>query len=114
MRAKCTVVPIRVVVREPIVHYSRFCQGSLEPDLTFLLDAPVNVGLERISGRPADHFEREAEPFFERIRSHYLGLAKENKDRIVIIDANRSRKIIRKDLERYLRWFLKSYSATDA
>jgi len=89
-------------------------QGSLEPDLTFLLDAPVNVGLERISGRPADHFEREAEPFFKRIRSHYLRLAKENKDRIVIIDANRSRKIIQGDLEHYLRRFLKSYSAADA
>ena len=89
-------------------------QGSLEPDLTFLLDAPVNVGLKRISGRPADHFERETVPFFERIRSHYLGLAKENKDRIVIIDANRSRKTIQRDLERYLRRFLKSYSATDA
>jgi len=89
-------------------------QGSLEPDLTFLLDAPANVGLERISDRPADHFEREAVPFFERIRNHYLELAKENKDRIVTIDANRSRKAIQGDLERYLRRFLKSCSATDA
>lgn len=89
-------------------------QGSLEPDLTFLLDAPVNVGLNRISGRPADHFEREAAPFFERIRNHYLGLAKENKDRIVTIDANRSRKAIQGDLECYLLRFLKSYSAPDA
>jgi len=89
-------------------------QGSLEPDLTFLLDAPVNVGLNRISDRPADHFEREAAPFFERIRNHYLGLAKENKDRIVTIDANRSRKAIQGDLERYLLRFLKSYSAPDA
>ncbi len=89
-------------------------QGSLEPDLTFLLDAPVNVGLNRISDRPADHFEREAAPFFEKIRNHYLGLAKENKDRIVTIDANRSRKAIQGDLERYLLRFLKSYSAPDA
>jgi len=43
-----------------------------------------------------------------------LRLAKENKDRIVIIDANRSRKIIQGDLEHYLRRFLKSYSAADA
>ena len=89
-------------------------QGSLEPDLTFLLDAPVNVGMKRISDRPADHFEREATPFFERIRSHYLRLAEENGGRIVTIDANRPRKAIQRDLERYLRRFLKSYSATDA
>ena len=88
-------------------------QGSFEPDLTFLLDAPVDVGMKRISDRPADHFEREAAPFFERIRSHYLRLAEENGGRIVTIDANRPRKAIQRDLERYLRRFLKSYSAAD-
>ena len=44
-------------------------QRGLEPDLTLLLDAPVEVGLARISDRDPDHFEREDRAFFERVRA---------------------------------------------
>ena len=49
--------------------------ANLEPDLTLLLDAPVEVGLARISARPPDHFEREDPGFFARVRATYLELA---------------------------------------
>ena len=63
--------------------------GDLEPDLTLLLDAPVEVGLERIRARTPDHFEREEADFFVRVRDAYLGLARNNPDRIRLIDASR-------------------------
>jgi dTMP kinase len=63
--------------------------GGLEPDLTLLLDAPLDVGATRMAARTLDHFEREQRPFFERVRTAYLGLAAEEPDRIKIVDAAR-------------------------
>ena len=62
-------------------------QKDLEPDLTLLLDAPLEVGAGRISSRTLDHFEREQRPFFERVRAAYLSLAAEQPARIKTIDA---------------------------
>ena len=62
-------------------------QKGLEPDLTLLLDAPLEVGAGRIGDRKPDHFEREQRPFFERVRAAYLALAAQYPERIKIIDA---------------------------
>jgi dTMP kinase len=62
-------------------------QKGLEPDLTLLLDAPLEVGASRIGDRKPDHFEREQRQFFERVRAAYLSLAEQHRDRIKIIDA---------------------------
>jgi len=62
-------------------------QKGLEPDLTLLLDAPLDVGASRIGARTPDHFEREQRPFFERVRAAYLSLAAQHPERIKIIDA---------------------------
>ena len=62
-------------------------QKGLEPDLTLLLDAPLAVGASRIGARTLDHFEREQQPFFERVRATYLSLAAQHPERIKIVDA---------------------------
>ena len=62
-------------------------QNGLEPDLTLLLDAPLEVGASRIGDRTPDHFEREQRPFFERVRAAYLALAAQFPERIKVIDA---------------------------
>jgi dTMP kinase len=65
-------------------------QGSLRPDLTLLLDLPVEVGLSRAGKRgDLDRFEREQRDFFERVRSTYLQLADQNHERYRVIDASR-------------------------
>jgi dTMP kinase len=79
---------------------------GLEPDLTLLLDAPVDVGLARIRGRDADHFEREQKPFFERVRAAYLRIAEREPERVKVIDASRERARVDRDLERVLRQFM--------
>ncbi len=61
--------------------------GALEPDLTLLLDAPVEIGLARIGGRELDHFEREPREFFERVRAAYLGRQAAEPERIRLVDA---------------------------
>jgi len=63
-------------------------QGERRPDLTLLLDLPVETGLERAGRRSApDRFEREALTFFERVRHGYLSLAAAHPARYRVIDA---------------------------
>jgi dTMP kinase len=69
----------------------RVTVGKLKPDLTFILDVPAEVGLERASKRRgeagADRFEGESLEFHERLRDAYLHLAAGEPDRCVLIDA---------------------------
>jgi dTMP kinase len=64
-------------------------QKGLAPDLTLLLDAPPAVGRRRIANRAPDHFEREQQAFFDRVRAEYLKLAAADPRRIKTIDAAR-------------------------
>jgi dTMP kinase len=67
----------------------RLVQGELRPDYTLLLDAPVEVGMQRARGRgELDRFEREQLDFFHRVRNTYLKLAEESSGRYRIIDAS--------------------------
>jgi dTMP kinase len=64
---------------------------DLEPDLTLLLDMPVEAGLRRMAARGTpDRIEQEAVDFFERARQAYLERAVRQPGRILIIDAGRS------------------------
>lgn len=66
-------------------------QGSLRPDLTLLLDIPVELGLQRANDRGSlDRFERESIAFFERVRESYLDQARAAPDRYRVIDASPS------------------------
>lgn len=68
---------------------------GLKPDLTFLLDLPVAVGLKRAkarleaTGKSEGRFEAEAEAFHEKIRQAYLDLAKAEPQRFMVIEADR-------------------------
>ncbi len=63
-------------------------QGHLQPDITFLLDAPAHVGLERLKNRRnKDRIESEAIEFFERVRQGYLQLAAAEPQRFRLIHA---------------------------
>ena len=74
-------------------------QRGLEPDLTLLLDAPLDVSFGRITARPPDHFEREDQGFFERVRKAYLRLAAAHPNRIRVIDAAQPLSAVQKDIE---------------
>lgn len=62
--------------------------GDLRPDLTILLDAPVEIGLARAGSRGnPDRLDVERAEFYERVRSCYLQLAAAEPERFVIVDA---------------------------
>ena len=75
----------------PIRELEIMVQGARRPDITILLDAPVERALARAAARNAgsvaDRFERERGEFFERVRRVYLARAAAEPDRIIIIDA---------------------------
>ncbi|MCB1798240.1 MAG: dTMP kinase [Gammaproteobacteria bacterium] len=65
--------------------------GERRPDLTLLLDLPVEVGLERAGRRSTpDRFERQALTFFDRVRQGYLSLAAAAPGRFRVVDAAQS------------------------
>ena len=65
---------------------------GFKPDITFLLDCPAEIGMERIEKRDKtdkkkDRFERKTLDFHIKIRYGYLALADKHKDRFKIIDS---------------------------
>jgi dTMP kinase len=63
---------------------------GLVPDLTFLLDVPVEEGMKRVAGRgTSDRMESETVAFFERVRAAYLERAKAEPARFRVIEATR-------------------------
>ncbi len=65
-------------------------QRGLRPDLTLLLDLPVDIGRVRAGRRSApDRFEREQADFFDRVRQAYLAIATVEPERLAVIDADR-------------------------
>ena len=83
--------------------------GDLEPDLTLLLDAPVEVGLNRIRARTLDHFERENWDFFVRVREAYLELARDEPNRIKVIDATPSLSEVKSRITTQVSAFLSDF-----
>ncbi len=71
-----------IAALEELVH------GDLQPDLTLLLDLPVETGMRRASLRSDyDRFESESLAFFERVRAAYLARAEKQLHRFEVIDA---------------------------
>ncbi len=68
--------------------------GARQPDLTVLLDAPVQQALERAAkrnaGAAADRFESERSDFFERVRAAYRARAAAHPARIAVVNASQS------------------------
>jgi dTMP kinase len=68
--------------------------GDLKPDLTIILDVPVDIGLKRAALRrgaaTADRFESEDVKFHQQLREAYQQIATAEPERCVLIDASRS------------------------
>jgi len=80
----------------------RISIGELAPDITLILDLPVEEGLKRLAERRGnakpDRFEAEDPEFHHRLRDAYLALARQEPERCVVIDANRSIRKIAKEI----------------
>ncbi|WP_457640631.1 dTMP kinase [Persephonella sp.] len=68
---------------------------NIEPDITFLIDIPVEEGFKRIQRyRKKDRIEQEHTDFHKKLREGFLKIAEEKKNRIVVIDGLKDENII--------------------
>ena len=66
-------------------------QDGLKPELTVLLDAPIDICLERIKARKkTDRFESETKQFFQKARNAYLEMAAAEPERFYVLNADQS------------------------
>ncbi len=79
----------RGIPESRIVVLEEWAQGDLRPDLTLILDVPLEIGFQRIGLRSGkDRFEREEADFFERVRVAYHHRARRNPGRYRLIDTS--------------------------
>ena len=88
---------------EDIEILEHWVQGGLRPDLTLLLDVPLEVSMARIGqSREKDRFEQEQADFFMRVRGVYLDRAAACPEHYAVIDGNRSVEEVRNSIEKVL------------
>lgn len=85
--------------------------SGIKPDLTFLLDCPVQIGLSRTDQRKSrsvsglnreDRFEREDVQFHERVRAGFLELAQAEPCRFRVVDASRPAAEVAKEIQKII------------
>ena len=82
----------RRIPADDTARINAFAVGDCLPDITFLFDLDHKTSISRMqaANRKPDRIERETPEFFEAVRRGYLKVAKENPDRVHLIDASRS------------------------
>lgn len=82
-----------------------FVQNDLRPELTLLLDIPVEMGMARAINRGGqlDRFESERMEFFDRVRRNYLQQAEQHPQRIRLINAAQPLSAVQSDIVNALK-----------
>lgn len=85
----------------------RLTVGASRPDLTFILDLPAEIGLFRARARRGndvpDRFETEDIAYHEALNAGFRTVAEEEKQRCVLIDANRPTEQVAGDIWQVVR-----------
>ncbi len=92
---------------------NRLATGGTLPDLTIVLDCPVETGLartrERVRGRAHrfDRFEAEHAEFHHRVREGFLAIARAEPDRVKVVDSGRPPQAVAAEILRAVRELVK-------
>lgn len=84
---------------------NKFAIGEYMPDLSILFDLEPKIGLERISTsgeREINRLDLEKIDFHEKVREGYNKVYKENRHRIVKINAEQSKENVLKEIKKIL------------
>lgn len=91
----------RGIDMQRIAELEDYVQGGLRPDLTFLLDLPVEIGESRAGQRSApDRFERQKNEFKTKVRACYLERAQHDSERFRLIDASQDLSTVKAAISR--------------
>ena len=82
--------------------------GALSPDLTILVDTPLDTAETRMDNRELDRLEAENVEFKERTRSGYLQLVKEEPHRFLLLDGRETIEVLKHSVIERVEQMLKS------
>ena len=94
----------RGISGETVKCFNLFAAAGRLPDLTFLMDITPECGFKRIRNRfqddgAFDRFEAENLEFHHRVRNAFLAIAAAEPERVRVIDADRPRECVQKEIE---------------
>ena len=88
--------------------FKQLVHANFDPDITFLLDAPVTVIKNRRKLNANDRFESESDDFFNRVRNGYLEIADRFSERVKVIDASKPIQDVQTQIVKYLKELVKN------
>lgn len=92
---------------EYLKELNRLCTGGVTPGLTLLLDLDPEEGWKRKKKDIPDRLEKEGISFQTRVRAGYLTIAREDPQRIKVIDAGQDFSIVRAEAIKYIEALLR-------
>lgn len=102
----------RGLPKEWVETLNKLSSRGLSPDVTFLLDCPVEIGLQRArhKGGAPDRFESENAAFYQRVRSTYLQIARMEPGRVHVVNSSSSPEVARVQIAAVLDdWVLRKH-----
>lgn len=83
---------------------TRYATFDTVPELTILLDLPVEQGLARITARSLDRLEQEDISFHEKVRQQFLFIAKKQASRYLVLDGSKAPEELHNQILRALKF----------
>jgi dTMP kinase len=89
----------RGIPEADVAALARWVHPGLQPELTVLFDLEPRIAAERLArARRSDRFETEQRDFFNRVRQHYLGRARAEPGRFVVVDTSQDKAVVQAKL----------------
>ncbi|BBP43805.1 dTMP kinase [Thiosulfativibrio zosterae] len=87
-----------------IASLEHWVQQGFQPDLTFVFDLPIEVGMQRVKARggQTDRFEQEKADFFEKVRDAYLQRAALAPQRYAVLNAAKTLEEVQAEIDTHL------------
>ena len=93
---------------ETVATFKEIVHANFEPDITFLLDAPLNVIRSRRKLNANDRFESESDVFFNKVRNGYLEIAERFPERVRVINASKPIEDVQTQIVKHLKELVKN------
>lgn len=105
---RCYLSTIAYQRKEPELVNFLLSRVPVKPDLIILLDVTPEIGMERARGRGAlDRIERKNIEFFYEAKTKYIEYAENNKDRVIVINADKDIQSVYDNVYQALKDFYK-------
>lgn len=95
----------RNIPKEVVRDMNNIASCGIIPDITIVIDLGTEMGLARVEKK--DRIEIESGDFHKRVRAGYLSIARENPDRVKIVDGTKSIEEIEEKVRKVVKAFLK-------